>query len=297
MKKPGLRSLLHPALATAFFQSLTARTSFVVPRATGAAALLKIPFLQSLDSLLGIWPHLVQAHLPKVADEASAIDVMPADARKLFDNGMGLLFDHAERISAELATWLEAIRVDLGFSALTQSRCLIYATPDGKGTAPHFDQNANFVLQLRGTKTWRLASNEHVTNPLTRHTMSLPADPELETYAELPLLTEMPVGAEKVELAPGALLFVPPGMWHSTQADGEALSLNFTYHAPAWLDLFASALRSRLALSPEWRATAHGVADPLRREAARDELTRLLAGLVDDLPHWLADDILDVTEG
>ena len=285
MKKAGLAALIHPTPCAKF----ESNTPLVVKGLkTTVSALTGLPCLKSLDALLKLWPDRVQAHLPKVADEASAIDVSPADASKLFENGMGLMFDHAHKISPELTRWLEAIRKDLGLSALTYGRCLIYATPKGKGTAPHFDQNVNFVLQIRGTKKWWLAPNRNVKNPLSRHTMNLPLDPELQTYAQTPLPTRMPSGIRPIVLEPGSLLFVPRGTWHSTEAESDALSLNFTYTAPAWLDLLTAALRSRLALSAEWRATA--------REANAHELDLLLAELTHDLPNWNASEILGVTE-
>lgn len=71
----------------------------------------------------------------------------------------------------QLQEFLQGLRKDLGLSALTYGRCLIYATPDGKGTATHFDQNINFVLQVHGTKKWKIAPNFEVPNPLTRHTL------------------------------------------------------------------------------------------------------------------------------
>lgn len=297
MTKPGLASLIYPRSLAEFFPHLESGKYFVVEQATSVGALTGLPFLESLEKLLQSWPYPVQAHLPKVADEASAIDVSITDAFKLFENKIGLMFDHAERVSLELATWLEAIRLDLGVSALTQSRCLLYATPDGKGTSPHFDQNANFVLQLHGTKKWWLAPNGNVLNPLSRHTMGLPVDPELQTYAQMPMPTKMLPDAVSIVLTPGSLLFVPNSMWHSTLAEGDALSLNFTFHPPAWLDLFTSALRGRLALSPEWRATGYGVTDPLRYDAVLVEFDRLLAGLTESLRGLKAADILAATEG
>jgi 50S ribosomal protein L16 3-hydroxylase len=266
---------------------------------TTIGPLTRLPFLESLDTLLKLWPDLVQAHLPKVADEASSINVSSEDARKLFENGMALMFDQAHRISPELSLWLETIRNDLGLSALTQSRCLLYATPKSKGTAPHFDQNVNFVLQIHGIKKWWLAPNRHVQNPLSRHTMGLPIDPELQTYAQTPMPTRMPSGIRPITLEPGSLLFVPRGTWHTTEAESDALSLNFTYSAPTWLDLFTAALRSRLALSSEWRETAGGVssADSSHREAAQQKFDLLLSELTYDLPNWKASEILEVTEG
>ena len=250
-----------------------------------------IPFLNSLDALLAEWPSVVRAQLPDLRDEVSSLDLKASEARKYFDQGMCLLFDDIDKISPELTESLAAVKRALKLSALTYGRCLVYATPHGKGTAPHFDQNINFVIQLSGTKKWILAKNENVENPLTRHTMGLPADPELSTYLDSPLATQMPKKSVSFELKPGSILYVPRGWWHETEAEGDALALNFTFTAPAWMDLFLAALRSRLALSPEWRATA------LMSHDERAQLDELLVELVGDLPNWKASDILKVTEG
>lgn len=247
-----------------------------------------LPFVHSLDSLLNTWPSFVQAHLPDLRDEASSIDVAVKDAQKVFDSGMGLLFNDANLYSPILQQWVDEIRKDLGLSALTYGRSLIYATPDGKGTAPHFDQNINFVLQIHGTKKWIMAPNNSVINPMVRHTMGQPVDPEMMSYLEEPMPQRMPEETVSFELKPGSLLFVPRGVWHSTEAEGHALSLNFTFTAPTWADLFLSALRSRLILSPEWRETSDG---------SEKKFEYLLSTLVQDLPNWQAGDILEAIEG
>jgi 50S ribosomal protein L16 3-hydroxylase len=182
---------------------------------------------------------------------------------------------------------------------MTYARCMLYATPDGKGTAAHFDQNVNFVLQLHGTKKWWIAPNAHVENPTQRHTMKLDVDPEIAAYANLPFPDEMPADSQEIVLKPGSLLFVPRGFWHKTEARGEALALNFTFSQPTWVDLFTAALRSRLNMSPYWRELADGVSstDPDRREFAQQKLEVLLMQLQEDLPHWQASDIIGATEG
>jgi 50S ribosomal protein L16 3-hydroxylase len=260
--------------------------------------LTSLPFLKSLDSMLGSWPYPVQAHLPDVADEASAVDVTPQNAKKLFINRMGLLFNQVQKVSPVLQTWLDEIKSELGLPAMTYSRCMVYATPDGKGTAPHFDQNINFVLQLTGTKKWWIAPNENVTHPSQRYTIGQPIDPELASYADTPMPKQMPTKKKAIILKPGSLLFVPQGYWHSTEATGEALSLNFTYSQPSWVDLFTAALRSRLLLSPEWRELADGVSskDTDLRHGAEQKFDALLQELTHDLPHWNAADILNSTE-
>ncbi|MEO8704715.1 MAG: cupin domain-containing protein [Kofleriaceae bacterium] len=283
---PGLAALIHPRSPS----ELRGCSEPVVVHGANAhvAELVGIPFLASLDALLRSWPDDIEAHLPDVADESSSVTASPRDARKLFANGMGLLFNEVQRYAPELGPWLDAIRADLGLSALTQQRCLVYATPAGGGTSPHFDQNVNFVLQLHGTKTWSLAPNTNVAHPLTRHAIGQPVDAELQSYARLPMPAALPGDHIEIVLEPGSLLYVPRGVWHSTHASSDALSLNFTFSPPSWIDLFTAALRSRLALSTAWRATA----EPL--EAATFEA--LLRELGQDAAHWTAADILTATE-
>jgi 50S ribosomal protein L16 3-hydroxylase len=295
--KTGLAALIHPKSNAEFLDSYSKNLPFVVhANQAHLLPLTELPFLQSLEVLLKSWPAAIQAHLPDVRDEASSIDTTPKDAQKLFDNGMGLLFNEAQSLSPVLQMWIEDMRKDLGLSSMTYGRCLIYATPDGKGTAAHFDQNINFVVQVHGTKKWWIAPNHHVDNPMTRHTMGQACDPELMSYIHAPLPTEMPEEAELFELHPGSVLFVPRGSWHMTEAQGDALALNFTFTAPTWIDLFTAALRSRLALSPEWRETADGVSDPARQDEAEKKFDYLLSTLVADIPNWRAGEILGSTE-
>lgn len=295
--KIGLAELISPCTTDQFLELYEKNEAFITtPQGSSLKALMDLPFLNSLEDLLNSWPHVIHAHLPDIRDEISSIETTIKDAPKLFNNGMGLLFNEAQRISPVLAQSVEAIRKDLGLSAMTIARCLIYVTPDGKGTAPHFDQNINFVLQVRGTKKWKIAPNHDVVNPLTRHTMGLDPDPEMSTYLEKELPTQMPEEAQEFELTPGSVLFVPRGAWHSTEAEGDALALNFTFTPPTWLDLFTAAMRSRLALIPEWRETASGVSDEERRLAAEHKFDYLLSMIAQELPHWRASDILEMTD-
>lgn len=284
--KNGLEALIFPMKMTEFLIHLKENNPFVVhhgPEALGE--LRSLPMVSSLDGLLRTWESSVQIHLPDLRDEASAIDVPAAEAKKYFDQGMGLLFNDTNRFSPILEAWVEKIRADIGLSPQTYGRSLIYATPDGKGTAPHFDQNINFVLQIHGTKKWTLARNDSVTNPMVRHTMGQPVDGEMMTYLNEPMISHMPDEIISFELKPGSFLFVPRGVWHSTEAEGDALALNFTFTAPSWADLLLGVLRSQLVQSPEWRETA------LMEDERKFEY--LFSTLKSEFSHWNAGDILE----
>lgn len=299
MKKIGLSALIEPQTIEDFLETWPHEPVVVHGLGKSIQSLVELPFLQSLEALLNSWPEMVQAHLPDISDEASSVDATPFNARKLFANKMGLLFNNVQKISPALTEWLKAISQDLGLPSSTYARCIVYATPDGKGTAAHFDQNINFVLQLKGTKLWTLAPNTHAVNPTERFTIGQPIDPELVSYVEKEMPTKMPSEQQQIILKPGSMLFVPRGFWHSTEAEGEALALNFTFSQPTWVDLMTAALRSRLLLSPEWRELADGVTskDSERRAQAQRKFEYLLTELVQDLPHWQAQDILAATEG
>ncbi len=262
-------------------------------------ALRNLSFLQSREALTAMWPFAIRAHLPDASDESSAIEIRGVDAEKVFANKMSLLFNNVERLSPLLVEWLAKLARDLGLPMSTYGRCMVYATPDGGGTATHFDQNINFVLQLHGTKTWWLAENETFQNPTARHTLGQTIDPELSPYQQGEFPKEMPSTAGRIELKPGSLLFVPRGTWHRTEATGDALALNFTFNQPTFIDVFTLALRSRLMLSPAWRELADGVTsrDVDRRLRATEKLEMLLHELADDVPNWQASDILQATEG
>jgi 50S ribosomal protein L16 3-hydroxylase len=299
MKSVGLAALTTPLKLDDFFFKNWPKEPLVIHELNDSIeSLTKLPFLQSLDALLNAWPNTVSVHLPDVRDESSAIETTPTEARKLFRNKMALLFNNVQKISPELQLWLTAIKNDLGLPTSTFSRCMVYATPDGKGTAPHFDQNINFVIQLHGTKTWWIEENKSVENPTERFTMGQTIDPELASYTENIFPTKMSSNRQEIVLTPGSMLFVPRGYWHSTEAKGEALALNFTFSQPTWADLFTSALKSRLNLSPEWRDLADGVTsrDPAKKDFAQMKLDLLLADLILDLPNWTAADIINSTE-
>ena len=296
--KHSLESLIHPYSKPEFLVHYESSKPFAVhDSGESIRELLKLPFLKSLEALLASWPNKIDAYLPGIADEANSIEIGAQDAPAHYAEGAGLLFSNVNTISPVLGEWLGSVQDELGLSSLTHARNLVYAIPEGKGTSPHFDQNINFVLQLLGNKTWWVAPNHHVDSPMTRHTIGLPVDPELGSYAGRPMPDQFPGGAAEFVLKPGSLLFVPRGAWHQTLARTDSLSLTFTYSAPTWIDLVTAALRGRLAQSAEWRKTADFVRDEDRVDEATKKLDALLSELARDVPYWNAADILEATEG
>jgi len=256
----------------------------------------ELPFLKSLEDLFQFWPKEVDCYLPGVADEVNSITTSVEAARELFKDGSGLIFNDADTESDVLKRWVDELISELGVSLLTYGRSLIYAIPAGKVTDPHFDQNINFVLQIKGTKKWWVAPNHHVENPMTRHTIGTPVDPELASYTDV-MPDSFPADASEYTLMPGSFLFVPRGAWHTTKASAEdTISISFTFTAPTWIDLLTAAMRARLAQSSHWRETADFVNDKDFHPEATEKFDFLLAGLANDVQNWRAQDILSATE-
>lgn len=295
--KNALTSLITPktrAEFLEFFRDNTPMESHDLGEST--SELTELPFLQSLEDLLQFWQKSVDCYLPGIADEVNSITASTDEARELYKEGRGLIFNDADTESSVLKAWVEELISELGLSMLTYGRSLIYAIPAGKVTDPHFDQNINFVYQVKGTKTWWIAPNEHVENPMTRHTIGTPVDPELESYIE-EMPESFPDNATEYTLKPGSFLFVPRGAWHKTQAsDEDTLSISFTFTAPTWIDILTTAMRGRLAQSSYWRETANFVTDPEHFDEAADRFDSLLSELAQEVPHWRARNILRATE-
>lgn len=223
--------------------------------------------LQSLDQALTIAaPDTIFANLPDRDEEYNQIKLSNAeDVKKAFACKMGISLEPDMPKIAELIFWLRSIQRDLGLAQQTYGRCNIYAIPDGGRTACHYDQNINIVCQITGEKTWDLAPNDHVANPLTRHTTGTAPDPSTTAFAKKPLPDKMPnKGRIRVVLKRGSVLFVPRGWWHQTSSQGDSISLNFTYDQPSWAHVLSEAICHELLKNEKWRAVAFG----LRQEGA-----------------------------
>jgi 50S ribosomal protein L16 3-hydroxylase len=293
----SIESLFKSMSRTEFLEKYTSNSPVVAHgKLESFSELTELPFLESLDHLLDIWPSEVTAYMPGIADEGNSKKVSAPEARDLFSEGSGLCFDDANYFSQLLDEWPQSLRADLGLPMLTNCRSLIYAIKRGEGTSAHFDQNINFIIQISGTKKWWIAPNHHVDNPLTRHTIGIDIDPELASYTEAEMPDKMPADATEYTLEPGSVLFLPRGAWHMTEALSDAVSLNFTFTAPSWIDILSAALRGRLAQSSEWRETANFVNDEQLHPQAIDKFNQLLNELGHEVPHWRAEDILGATE-
>jgi 50S ribosomal protein L16 3-hydroxylase len=270
--KPGLGKLIAPHSIDDFLREHWPHKPFVIHGVrSGVKSLINNRALKSLDAIARLKHEYILANLPDFDDEYSSLHIRPEDVKKSFANKMGISFRLGNTTIPELATWLANLQDDLGLPAMTHARCLIYANPKRARTGTHYDQNANFVLQITGEKVWRLAENKNCENPIQRYTLRSPVDSTTALHAMPFAPAAVEKKMKKYVLRPGSLLFVPRGYWHNTVANADSLSLNFTFSQPTWADLAANYILSQLSVDPMWRATAyalrHGNKSELRHRA------------------------------
>lgn len=302
MNHIGLSDLIAPMDPQDFFESHWPYEPLFIPaQPEKLKDLFALEQLQDLEILVAARQRKVRACLPDFDDEYSSIHLDPQDALKVYRNNMTLVFDSMQTQDATIASTLKNLRQDLGLvtggdeNDLCKARSIVYATPAGCGTRLHFDANANFIIQLKGSKKWRLAANESVDNPTERFTtgaLEMPA--ALEKQCHAPLIEELSEDCLEVLMTPGCVLYVPRGYWHETSSDEDSLSLNFTFSQPTWADVFTKSMQELLLTSPEWRELADGLEgrDVNRKQAAVSRFNFLLKNLAQELPQISGTDLL-----
>jgi len=118
----------------------------------------------------------------------------------------------------------------------------VYLTPPNfQGVKPHFDTQENFLLQVEGTKSWKvykplqeLPPVEGSYSPVERERLS---EPICETV-----------------LHPGEVLYIPRGFVHEGIAgDQPSLHITVDIHVRTWLDFFSDALAAMAQREPRFR--------------------------------------------
>lgn len=150
-----------------------------------------------------------------------------------------------------------------------------YLTPPGnQGFATHYDTHAVFVLQVAGTKQWRVHPPV-VTDPVERQSWGGRAEEVAAVAAGEPTLD--------VVLEPGDALYLPRGWLHAAGAlDDWSLHLTLGLRAPTRLSV-VEALLDLAADEPTLRAGLPMGADP----GDWSSLAPVLADTVKALHEWL----------
>jgi len=166
------------------------------------------------------------------AYETGMID--PVRLAQLYADGATVILSGLHERLPKLARYCRALEAAL--SARVQTN--VYMTPPGhQGFNPHYDSHDVLVLQIAGSKEWRIYG----------------------TPVELPLPSQafergMDVGEEvdRFVLGPGDAVYVPRGMAHDAVATGEgSLHITTGLMFRTWADVMIEALIAKAHREPE----------------------------------------------
>lgn len=253
--EPGLDPLVWPLSRGEFLARFYRRAALCVHAGGGRVA----PMVAELGG--ADVPRLVRAAARVVVwmrDAGSGrmqyLEMPPEQALACYRAGHSLYFnppaDAQRRLVApvceELGMGAFGSTADGGFGGDVE----VFAV-QGRHVSPwHWDAQDNFVVQLAGTKRWSVAAarggGEPVTNwhPASANAAALAFDARLHgAYAPPGSLQPPPdppgagagaggadaaaaAGVATFTLRPGSVLYLPAGMWHRVEAEGEGGSLH-----------------------------------------------------------------------
>lgn len=214
-----------------------------------------------------------------------------------FDRGASLVLSQFHETHPPLAQFCRGLEKLF----LHPVQANIYLTPPAaQGFRTHYDTHDVLVMQLEGTKRWRVWDGERVPRPTRRTPWPGAMSPEGEPHA--------------LTLHPGEALWIPRGVMHDARTEGGGHSLHATigFLEPSWAqairalvdaaELDDPALRESV---PTWRIGEESLEDGLRAALSRlaggamaDRLAELLlAQLARDRQPLPARGLLDPMPG
>jgi 50S ribosomal protein L16 3-hydroxylase len=205
----------------------------------------------------------------------------PLDALPAYLEGTAMLYlkdieclDAVARVCDELAELLGVPRRYIG--------CEAFAAIGSVDVPLHFDHETNFMLQLRGSKTWRYAPNCDLPNPVFPY---FPANPNRyyddgrNPYTGSALPREFPASLVERIVHPGTVTFMPRGYWHATRTHEESLAIGFVIDPPTMAELVLAPLLARLHAKAEFRAHPLSAPDHEGRAGLERQLLQILTAV------------------
>lgn len=180
---------------------------------------------------------------------------------RLHDGGATVILNHLHRRHPPLTELCAAL--ELAFSAPFQTN--VYLTPAAaQGFRPHFDTHDVFVLQVAGSKRWRLYDT--------------PVDLALKGHGELARQDDPGPVSETLEMRAGDTLYIPRGLVHdAVSTDETSLHVTVGILSWTWFDVLLEAVESLAAEDREVRAALpRGFANP---DSEREQFRATFADL------------------
>lgn len=162
--------------------------------------------------------------------------------------------------------------------------CEAFAAIGAVDVPIHFDHETNFMLQLRGTKTWQYAPNNDLPDPVFPFFPGNPNryyDNGRHPYTGAPLSRTFPPSSVERIVHPGTVTFMPRGYWHATRTHDESFAIGFVINPPTMAELVISELLARLHARPEFRAHLLTAESQAGREDIELQLQKAISAIGD----------------
>lgn len=229
-----LTSLLSPTSIPSFVQSHWAKAPLLV-RADAKdrfESLLDLPtfeFLLTCVTAQG-WLSFVSGDIRPPAREQLTIDGTPNMAAivKALDEKKSLLLVNVHRLDRKVGAFCRQIEDDFRGAGLVLGkpvRANAYFTPPrAQGLEPHYDDHDVLVMQLHGSKRWRL-----------HHEVKWPRRPMTEALPR----QYIKAAPQELTLTPGDVLYLPRGFVHEAAAlETSSLHLTLSLQPATWANVF-----------------------------------------------------------
>lgn len=246
------------------------------------------PLLQQLATqpLLALFDHYRgRMSFGRGARSVQSLD-SSAHPAHLFQMGLTVYLHDLAPWYAEVPPLLARLERDLQLPAGC-ARLAAFASPRGDGLPAHFDGEDVISIQLQGSKRFDVAPVDGLRWPVGPQygPGMLPADTLYAQCAE-GFPTGMPDSAESIVMRPGAVLFLPRGVWHRTEALEDSLSVSIVLRPPTLADALLEKLRPLLLAQQAWRRPLHGATG--KGSAQQAELLAHAQALLNELPALIA---------
>lgn len=227
-----------------------------------------------------------------VTDRRDGLNI--AVALELYEKGYTLYFSLHNTVPS-CGVILKNVLRDAGIDAIA-GHCSIFASKTDRGLNVHYDQNENFTIQLAGEKTWKILRNDFVTNPIHGYRWrERYLSPECGAYLN-PSMQFADLGdGEEFHMTPGAVLYHPAGIWHSTKAGLESISLNISIQPVNYFDLVIGSVAATLMSHSAIRRDVPPIQGELGMEEHRRRLAAAMHATRDAVTQLVPEDAVDLS--
>lgn len=182
--------------------------------------------------------------------------IYPEEISSQLDSGRTICISGLGKRHPSLQQFAERLLCDLNCCGSAVVNC--YLSANGSGAKMHLDARMTLSLQLSGHKIWRYSclpaldcprSNAQILRNNDVYWVLPWAGEEAWEKIDAPSLDTL----HEITMAPGDLLYLPAGTWHTACAVGESLAVNLALLNQPFYDVIPRLLVEQFLYDADWR--------------------------------------------